>query len=88
MRLYQSLHSTLSTGLQLSLKLAKEKGASPLECHGFALHKGDFCDAIALCYGWSPLNLPANCVCGRSSNIEHALSCSNGAFPTIHKNDI
>jgi len=27
----------------------------PLECHGFALHKGDFCDAIALCYGWSPL---------------------------------
>jgi len=24
-------------------------------CHGFALHKGDFCDAITLRYGWSPL---------------------------------
>jgi len=50
---FSSFLSTLSTGLQLSLKLAGEKGASswlstlPLECHGFALHKGDFCDAIA-----------------------------------------
>ena len=55
--------STLSNNLQLSLKLAGEKGASswlstlPLECHGFALHKGGFCDALALRYGWSPKNL-------------------------------
>jgi len=48
--------------------------------------KGDFCDAIALHCGWSPL-LTA-CVCGRSNNIEDALSCSNGAFPTIRHNDI
>jgi len=31
---------------------------------------------------------PANCVCGRSNNIEHSLSCSNGAFPAIHYNGI
>jgi len=61
---FSSLHSI---GLQLSLKLAGKKGASswlsslPLECHGFALHKGDFCDAITLHYGWSPQDLPANC---------------------------
>ena len=60
----------------------------PLECHGFALHKGGFCDALALRYGWSPKNLPVSCVCGRSNNIEHALSCPNGAFPTIRHNDI
>ena len=24
-----------------------------MECHGFALHKGDFCDAVALRYGWT-----------------------------------
>ena len=84
----------MSNNLQLSLKLAGEKGASswlstlPLECHGFALHKDDFCDALALHYGWSPKNLPVSCACGRSNNIEHALSCPNGAFPTIRHNDI
>ena len=46
------------------------------------------CDALALRYGWSPKNLPVSCVCGRSNNIEHALSCPNGAFPTIRHNDI
>ena len=35
----------------------------------------------------SPQNLPANCVCGKSNSIEHAFSCSNGAFPTIRHND-
>ena len=84
----------MPNNLQLSLKLAGEKDASswlstlPLECHGFALHKGGFCDALALRYGWSPKNLPVSCVCGRSNNIEHALSCPNGAFPTIRHNDI
>ena len=84
----------MPNNLQLSLKLAGEKGASswlstlPLECHGFALHKGGFCDALALRYGWSPKNLPVSCVCGRSNDIEHALSCPNGAFPTIRHNDI
>ena len=45
---------------------------------------------VALRYGWSPKNLPFSCVCGRSNrdNIEHALSCPNGAFPTIRHNDI
>jgi len=89
-----TLSSILPPNLQLSLKLAGEKGASswlstlPLECHGFALHKGDFCDAVALCYGWPPQNLPSNCVCGKSNTIEHALSCPNGAFPTIRHNEI
>jgi len=60
---FSSLYSTLSTGLHLSLKLANKKGAPswlstfPLECHGFALHKGNFFDAIVLCYGRSSLNL-------------------------------
>jgi len=33
-------------------------------------------------------NLPSNCVCGRSNTVEHALSCPNGAFPTIRHNNI
>ena len=91
---FSTLSSTLPSNLQLSLKLAGKKGASswlstlPLECHGFALHKGDFCGAVALRYGWTPQNLPSNCVCGRSNTVEHALSCRNGAFPTIRHNNI
>jgi len=86
--------ATLPPNLQLSLKLTGEKSASswlstlPLECHGFALHKGGFCDAVALCYGWPPQNLPSNCVCGKSNTTEHALSCPNGTFPTIRHNEI
>ena len=47
-------------------------------------------------YGWSPklsvmvglLRIFLSAVSGRSNNIEHALSCPNGAFPTIRHNDI
>ena len=91
---FSEFSSTLSNNLQLSLKLAGENGVSswlstlPLECHGFALHKGDFCNALALHYSWSPKNLPTSCVCSSSNNIEQALSCPNGAFPTIRHNDI
>jgi len=86
-------HSSLSTSLPPNLKccldLASEKGASswltalPLECHGFVLHKGAFRDAIALRYGWLPPHRPSHCVCDKSNSVEHALSCSNGAFPSI-----
>ena len=53
-----------------------------------SLHKSDFCDAIALRYGWSPQSHPSSCACDRSNNVEHALRCPNGAFPTICHNDI
>ena len=83
-----TLSATLPPNLQVSPKLAGKKNASswlstlPLECHGFALHKGEgYC--FPLWYGLSPQNLPSNCVCGKFNTIEHVLSCPNGAFPTI-----
>ena len=92
--LFSSLSASLPPNLKHCLDLASEKGASswltalPLECHGFVLHKGAFRDAIALRYGWPPPHRPSHCVCGKSNSIEHALSCSNGAFPSIHHNEI
>ena len=59
-----SLHSLLLNELQRARELACLKGASSwltvllLDEHGFSLHKGDFCDAVCLCYGWPLSHLP------------------------------
>ena len=34
------------------------------------------------------VNLPSNCVCGKSFSVEHSLSCSFGGFPTIRHNEL
>ena len=78
----------------LSVDLAQEKGASswlttlPLEEYGYSLHKGAFRDAIALRYGWSPLNTPSHCACGTSFSVQHALSFPKGGFPTLRHNEV
>ena len=52
-----SLHTLLLIELQRARELACLKGASswltvlPLDDHAFSLHKGDFRDAVCLCYG-------------------------------------
>ena len=56
--------------------------------NGFALHKGEFHDALALRYGWLPQHVLTNCACGNSFSVEHALSCPKGGYPTIRHNEI
>ena len=74
--------------------LAQEKGASswlttlPISEFGFSLHKSAFRDALALRYGWQPLNVPTTCACGKGFTIDHMLSCARGDFPSIRHNDI
>ena len=76
------------------MELSKTKGAStwltvlPLWEHGFTLHKLAFQDALALRYGWTPTRLPSKCDCGKNFNVEHALSCAKGGFPTLRHNEI
>ena len=80
--------------LKKAVDLAKVKGAStwltvlPLTEHGFTLHKSAFHDALALRYGWTPSHLPSKCECGKSFNVEHALSCAKGGFPSLRHNEI
>ena len=88
------IYGQLSDRLQKAVDLAKEKGAStrltvlPLTEHGFTLHKSSFHDALALRYGWTPFHLPSKCECGNSFNVEHALSCRKGGFPSLRHNEI
>ena len=90
----QSILSSASSPLCRSLKLAGEKCASswltslPLTEYGFSLHKRAFFDAIALRYGWTPLNIPTHCACGASFSVDHSLSCLKGGFPIIRHNEI
>ena len=83
------LRTRLPTCLQRAVDLAQERGASswltalPIQEFGFTLHKSAFRDAIALRYGWSPLNTPSHCSCGSQFSVQHALSCPKGGFPPL-----
>ena len=80
--------------LQRAVDLAQERGVSnwlsslPIEEFGFTLHKSAFRDAIALRYGWSPLNTPSHCACGSQFSVQHALSCLKGGFPILRYNEV
>ena len=88
------LRESLCVELQHKMELASEWGASvwlstlPIKDMGFALHKTAFRDALCLRYGWSFDNLPSHCVCGKTSSMEHLLSCPRGGFPSIRHNEI
>ena len=84
-----TLKDILSPSLALAMDLSQEKGTStwlsvlPLEEYGFALHKGAFCDVLALPYGRSPVNAPLNCACGTHCSVEHVLSYPKGQSDTM-----
>ena len=88
------LLSTLPPRLWRILEASSEKGSSswltalPLTSHGFALHKGDFRDALCLRFGWQPSSLPLVCICGKPFTVDHALSCSCGGYPSIRHNEL
>ena len=86
------LHS--SHLLKRCIELAREKGSSswltalPIARYGFALHKGDFRDAICLRYNWTPARMPTECVCGQGFTVSHAMDCHTGGFPTRRHNEV
>ena len=88
------IRGTVPESLQRAIDLAQEKGASswltslPTQVFGFSLRKGAFRDAVALRYGWSPLNVPVYCACGTSFTVHHALSCPKGGLPTLRHNEV
>ena len=74
--------------------IAKEKGVSswltalPLVQHDFALHKGDFRDAIAMRYNWPLQRVPESCACGQPFSVHHALICRCGGYVTHRHNQV
>ena len=60
----------------------------PIHEHGFALHKSDFRDALALRYGWRPKGMPISCACGKTNSVDHALSCPRGGYVISRHNGV
>ena len=82
----------LDETLRRSFESAQEKGSSswlsalPLQRMGFILNKQEFCDAIALRYGWSIAGIPRFCACGAENNIDHTLTCKRGGYVIMRHN--
>jgi len=77
---FKFILSSCPPSLQWAVECCMEKG--------FALHKGEFIDAICLRYGYLPSRLPFHCVCGKDFSLSHNLSCPHGAFSIIRHNEI
>ena len=90
----ENLKSDLPEVLKRSVELASERGASSwlsallISDFGFKLHKGAFCDALALRYDWALSRTPSNCECGAKFTVDHAFTCSRGGFPILRHNEI
>ena len=69
--------------------LAQMKGGSswltslPLKEEGYALNKREFFDAVTIRYRWQLKRVPLNCACGKSFEMNHAMTCMKGGF--IHR---
>ena len=89
-----SVRERLHGDHQRLMYVAIEHGASvwlsalPLKEFGFDLHKSSFRDAICIKYKWQPPQLPSVCICGKTFNVDHALSCPYGRFPTLWHNEL
>lgn len=75
-------------------EIAQETGASnwltalPIRAKGFNLNKQEFCDAIALRYGWPMNGLPDRCVCGMDNSTDHTMICKRGGFISIRHDEV
>ena len=91
---FVEIEDNCPASMKRCIELASEKGASnwlsilPVEEHGFHLSKGDFRNALYMRYGWMLPNLPSKCVCESAFNVDHAMVCSKGGFPTLRHNEI
>ena len=84
-----------SSVLALKIKLASEVGASswltslPIKVKGFSLNKREFCDALALRYGWDIEGLPDTCPgCQQTFDEGHAQTCKTGGYIAMRHDEV
>ena len=74
-KMADEMYTEVDRSTQRAIELAQEKDTSvwlttlPLQEHNFALHKGQFRDAIAHRYGWRPNGMAIKCACGMNNSV-------------------
>ena len=59
-----------------------------LKRYHFDLTKTEFCDGIALRYGWDPVKMPSLCACNEKFTVPHALHCLKGGYTHMRHNEL
>ena len=52
------------------------------------LIKTEFCDGIALRYGWDQVKMPSLCACKENFAVAHALHCLKGGYTHMRHNEL
>ena len=84
----------MNNDLKQNLELAREKGsgswltALPIQNLGYALNKQEFRDGLCLRYGWKIPKTPLHCSCGKTNDVNHALTCTLGGYVIMRHNKI
>ncbi|MEL7196650.1 MAG: hypothetical protein AAFO96_29800, partial [Bacteroidota bacterium] len=91
----KEIERVVTPELALKIQLANETGASswltslPIKAKGFNLNKQEFCDALALRYGWSIEGLPSICPgCQQPFNEGHANQCMTGGYISMRHDEV
>ena len=91
---YDAIAERCGTSSKRALLAAREKGASswlnslPLQKYGYTLNKEEFRDSICLRYSWWIPNTPITCGCGKTSDLDHLLTCKLGGYVIMTHNHI
>ena len=83
---YDATAERCGTSSKRALLEAREKGASSwintlsLQKFGSTPNKEEFRDSVCLRYSWWIPNTPITCGCGKTSDLDHLLTCKLGAM--------
>ena len=91
---FNAIAERCGTSSKRALLAAREKGASswlntlPLQQYGYTLNKEEFRDSVCLRYSWWIPNTPITCGCGKTSDLDHLLTCKLGGYVIMTHNNI
>ena len=60
----------------------------PIKKYGYTLNKEEFRDSVCLRYSWWIPNTLITCGCGKTSDLDHLLTCKLGGYVIMTHNHI
>ena len=70
----------INTGQMILYSLVPQVGYLPVSSENYNLTEREFFDDVTLRYRWKIKRLPFKCACGKSFNVDDAMSCLKDSF--------